>query len=44
MPSAESECDVCGAKVPPKEKDPGELNLCIECEAQFGPGQAVRCC
>ncbi len=45
MTLAETECDVCGIKIPPKEKDSETgLNLCEECAVDFGKSKVAGCC
>ncbi len=45
MTERELVCDVCGAKATPKKGKPaGQLNLCGECDAEFGESNVYGCC
>lgn len=45
MPEKNAECDVCGAEIRPgKERSPGPLNFCEDCETEFAEFKVPRCC
>lgn len=45
MAVEETECDVCGVKIPPNKKAlAADLNLCDECSVDFGKSKVAGCC